>query len=168
MFLWRFLQLFRTYRGNSEFVHWVGRFEIALKRLTNAWMDLHEPTEFPDPDTMAFVQLLTPALQAEIQNIAVVADRIARATEIREQLLEDEKTAHRNAFPLNDNLMSLIFLVQAHLNEQQRERFVSSMPLRQVNMTQYTYQGVRELFMELFCITRTGISDPMIQHRRRT
>ena len=35
-------------------------------------------------------------------------------------------------------------------------------------MTQYTYQGVRELFMELFCITRTGISDPMIQHRRRT
>ena len=168
VFLWRFLQLFRTYRGNSEFVHWIGKFEIAVKRLTNAWMDLLEPTELPEPNTVAFVQLLTPALQAEIQNIAVVADRVARATEIREQLIEEEKTRHRNAFPLNDNLMSLIFLVQANLNEQQRERFVSSMSLRQVNMTQYTYQGVRELFMELFCITRTGISDPMIQHRRRT
>ena len=100
-----FYKLFRTYRGNSEFVHWIGRFEIAVKRLTNAWMDLHEPPELPDPNTMAFVQLLTPALQAEIQNIAVVADRIARATEIREQLIEDEKTNHRNAFPLNDILM---------------------------------------------------------------
>ena len=168
VFLWRFLQLFRTYRGNSEFVHWIGKFEIAVKRLTNAWMDLLEPTEFPEPNTVAFVQLLTPALQAEIQNIAAIADRVARATEIRDQLVEEEKTRHRNAFPLNDNLMSLIFLVQADLNEQQRERFVSSMSLRQVNMTQYTYQGVRELFMELFCITRTGISDPMIQHRRRT
>ena len=168
VFFWRFLQLFRTYRGNSEFVHWIGKFEIAVKRLTNAWMDLLEPTEFPEPNTVAFVQLLTPALQAEIQNIAAIADRVARATEIRDQLVEEEKTRHRNAFPLNDNLMSLIFLVQADLNEQQRERFVSSMSLRQVNMTQYTYQGVRELFMELFCITRTGISDPMIQHRRRT
>ena len=168
VFLWRFLQLFRTYRGNSEFVHWIGKFEIAVKRLTNAWMDLLEPTDFPEPNTVAFLQLLTPALQTEIQNIAAIADRVARATVIRDQLIEEEKVRHRNAFPLNDNLMSLIFLVQADLNEQQRERFVSSMSLRQVNMTQYTYQGVRELFMELFCITRTGISDPMIQHRRRT
>ena len=36
----------------------------------------------------------TVALQAKIQNIAVVADRIARTTEIRDQLVEDEKTAH--------------------------------------------------------------------------
>ena len=108
-----------------------------MKRLTNAWMDLFEPPELPEPNTVAFVQLLTPQLQAEIQNIAVVADRIARATEIRDQLIEDEKTQRRNAFPLNDNLMSLIFLVQADLNEQQRERFVSSMSLRQINMTQY-------------------------------
>ena len=23
VFLWRFLQMFRTYRGQSEFVHWI-------------------------------------------------------------------------------------------------------------------------------------------------
>ena len=168
VFLWRLLQLLRTYRGNSEFVHWIGKFEIATKRLTNAWMDLHEPPDLPAANTVAFVQMLKAAAQAELQNIADVNDRVARAHEFREMLLEQAKTAHRDAFPLNDNLLSLIFLVQADLNESQRERFVSSMSLRQINMTQYTYQGVRELFMELFCITRTGISDPMIQHRRGT
>ena len=29
--LWRFFQLFRTYRGQNEFVHWIGRFKIAQK-----------------------------------------------------------------------------------------------------------------------------------------
>ena len=29
------------------------------------------------------------------------------------------KQAHRDTFPLSDNLMSLIFLVQSDLNEQQ-------------------------------------------------
>ena len=32
VFLWRFLQLFRTRRGQHEFVHWIGRFEIAHKK----------------------------------------------------------------------------------------------------------------------------------------
>eukprot|EP00435_Cladocopium_sp_Y103_P016351 s3256_g4.t1 len=40
VFLWRFLQLFRTYRGQNEFVHWIGRFEIAQKRLLASWSDL--------------------------------------------------------------------------------------------------------------------------------
>ena len=47
VFLWRFLQMFRTYRGQSEFVHWIGRFEIAQKRLLASWSDLLDISDLP-------------------------------------------------------------------------------------------------------------------------
>ena len=48
VFLWRFLQLFRTYRGQHEFVHWIGRFEIAQKRLMASWSDLCDLSDLPE------------------------------------------------------------------------------------------------------------------------
>ena len=62
----------------------------------------------------------------------------------------------------------MIFLVQSDLNEQQRERFVSSMNIRQIGMPQYTYLQVKQLFLELFCVSRTGVADPNIAHRKRS
>jgi len=44
VFLWRFLQLFRTYRGQHDFVHFKGRSEIAQKRLLASWADLIDLT----------------------------------------------------------------------------------------------------------------------------
>ena len=35
-------------------------------------------------------------------------------------------------------------------------------------MAQYTYLQVKQLFMELFCTTRTGIADPTIRHVKRS
>ena len=64
--------------------------------------------------------------------------------------------------------MSLIFLVQSDLNEQQRERFVSSMNICQIAMPQYTYLQVKQLFLELVCVSRTGVADPNIAHRKRS
>ena len=64
--------------------------------------------------------------------------------------------------------MSLIFFVQSDLNEQQLERFVSSMNIRQIAMPQYTYLQVKQLFLELFCVSRTGVADPNIAHRKRS
>ena len=32
VFLWPFTQLFRTWRGNGEFVCWIARFEVASKK----------------------------------------------------------------------------------------------------------------------------------------
>ena len=72
---------------------------------------------------------------------------------LREQTIANRRIQHQNSFPLSDNLMSLIFLVQADLNEQQRERFVSSMNIRQIAMPQYTYLQVKQLFLELFCVS---------------
>ena len=64
--------------------------------------------------------------------------------------------------------MSLICLVQADLNEQQRERFFSSMNIRQVAMPQYAYLQVKKLFLELFAVSRTGVADPNITHRKQS
>eukprot|EP00435_Cladocopium_sp_Y103_P061046 s669_g22.t1 len=151
VFLWRFLQLFRTYRGQNEFVHWIGRFEIAQKRLLAPWSDLLDLADLPDfaeVGTADFLPALTAAQQAEMAN------------------LPDDDA--RRMFPLSDNLMSLIFLVQADLNEQQRERFVSSMNIRQISMLQYTYLQVKTPFLTLFCVSRTGVADPNIAHRKRS
>ena len=49
--LWRFLQMFRTGRGQSEFVHWIGRFEIAQKRLLASWSDLLDLSDLPEVGT---------------------------------------------------------------------------------------------------------------------
>ena len=82
--------------------------------------------------------------------------------------ITNRRTRHAGQFPLSDNLMSLVFLVQADLNEQQRERFVSSMNIRQIAMPQYTYLRVKQLFLELFAVSRTGVADPNITHRKRS
>jgi hypothetical protein len=61
----------------------------------------------------------------------------------------DEEQLQIQTYEEPDNLMLLIFLVQSDLNEQQRERFVSSMNIRQIAMPQYTYLQVNQLFLEL-------------------
>ena len=66
---------------------------------------------------------------------------------LREQTITNRKAQHIQDFPLSDTVMSLIFLVQADFNEQQRERFVSSMNIRQIAMPQYTYVHVKQLFL---------------------
>ena len=86
---------------------------------------------------------------------------------IREQIVTDRRERQKANFPLGDNLVSLIFLVQADLNESQRERFISAMNLRDVSMMDYTYLTVKQLFMELFCSTGTSVADPMMRRTQR-
>ena len=107
-------------------------------------------------------------MRQQINDIQDPDEARQRLTELREEQINILRNAHRQQFPLTDNLMSLVFLVQADLNENQREHFVTSMSLRQIDMAQYTYLQVKQLFMELFCTTRTGIADPTIRHVKRS
>eukprot|EP00435_Cladocopium_sp_Y103_P008099 s740_g2.t1 len=126
VFLWRFLQLFRTYRGQNEFVHWIGRFKIAQKRLLASWSDLLDLADLPEVGTADFLAALTAAQQAEMANLPDDDARRAYQVTLRETTIANRRRDRMAMFPLSDNLMNLIFLVQADLNEQQRERFVSS------------------------------------------
>ena len=42
------------------------------------------------------------------------------------------------------------------------------MNIRQMAMPQYTYLQVKQLFLELFSVSRTGVADPNIAHRKRS
>ena len=64
VFLSRFLQLFRQWRGSREMVTWIGLFEITMRRLRNAWMDLYR--DFPAPQSVDFTNTLTAQQRAEI------------------------------------------------------------------------------------------------------
>ena len=124
MFLWRFLQLNRTYRGQNEFVHWIGRFEIAQKRLLASWADVIDLTDLQDVGTAEFVAAFTDQQRQHYQQLPNDEETMAYQVTFREQAKTNRRAQHMNASPLSDSLMSLIFLVQADLNEQQRERFV--------------------------------------------
>ena len=109
VFLWRFLQMFRTYRGQSEFVHWIGRFEIAQKRLLASWSDLLDISDLPEAGTQAFTAALTDEQRLHYNQIVTDEDKLAYQQELREQTITNRRTRHAQQFPLSDNLMSLIF-----------------------------------------------------------
>jgi len=112
--------------------------------------------EIVEVTTIEFFNLLAPAMRQQINDIQDPDEQRQRLTELRDEQINLWRNGHRQQFPLTDNLMSLVFLVQADLNKNQR--FVTSMSLRQIDMAQYTYLQVKQLFMELFCTTRTGIA----------
>jgi hypothetical protein len=66
-------------------------------------------------------------------------------------------------FPLGDNMFSLIVTVFADLNEQQRERFQSTMVLKGFRVNQYSFDLVREVMIELFVTARTTLDNPNIK-----
>ena len=134
-----------------------------------SWSDLLDLSDLPEAGTQAFTAALTDEQRLHFNQLAPDENRLAYQVTLREQTITNRKAQHIQHFPLSDNLMSLIFLVQADLNEQQRERFVSSMNIPQIAMPQYTYLQVKQLFLELFAVSRTGVvADPNIAHRKRS
>ena len=139
------------YGGNQEFVQWIGRCEITVRRVRNAWTHLADVTAVPGIATQEFFDALTNQQAQDLGNIQDPQERATAANAIREAMIQETKRTQNERFPLNDNLIALLFLVQADLNEGQRERFVSSMSLRQIEMPAYTYRNVKQLFLEIFC-----------------
>ena len=111
VFLWRFLQMFRAYRGQNEFVHWIGRFEIAQKRLLASWSDLLDLSDLPEVGSAEFVAAFTDEQRLHYQQPMNDEDRRNYQVTLREQTITNRKAQHQNQFPLSDNFMSLIFLV---------------------------------------------------------
>ena len=135
---------------------------IAQKRLVASWADLLDLSDLPEVGTAEILAAFTDEQRQHYQLLQNDEERMNYEVTLREQTITNRRSQQQNAFQLSDNLMSLIFFVQSDLNEQQRERFVSSMNIRQIAMPQYTYLQVKQLFLELFCVSRTGVADPNI------
>ena len=74
--------------------------------------------------------------------------------------LDRRRRRHEQQFPISDNLFALMFTVQADLNESQRERLTSHMTIRGTHVQNYTFEGLREAFIELFCAPKSGLDNP--------
>ena len=66
-------------------------------------------------------------------------------------------------FPLGENLLALIFVSLADLTHDQRNTLTSIMTHRGRTLDQYNVQELRDLFLEMFCITKTAVDNPMMQ-----
>ena len=69
----------------------------------------------------------------------------------------------RTLFPLSENLSALIFVSLADLTQDQRNTLTSIMTHRGRTLAEYNVQELRDLFLEMFCTTRTAVHNPMMQ-----
>ena len=70
------------------------------------------------------------------------------------------QTRHKDAFPLSDNPVAQFFIIQSELSDQQRERLISAMSLRDISLENYTYDMMKTQYHDLFVTTRTSKIHP--------
>ena len=162
VFLWRFMQIFKAHRGQADFLRWMGRFGVLVKRLKESWMDClssMSPEQVAlHPDYIALRQRAENNRQGHLNE--------EEQHEVVQEFLRTRRAAHEGRFPISDNLMALIMVVLADLSEQQRERMTSTMTMRNIHVENYQYQDVREVFTELFCAPRNSWENPSLRSGR--
>ena len=68
-------------------------------------------------------------------------------------------------FPLGDNLMGLMLVAMADLNESQRLSFTSATLIRKLKIPYYTFDNITEIFRELRCANKTAFNNPCLNTR---
>ena len=127
----------RTYRAHNEFVHWIGRFEIAQKRLLESWLDVLVLSDLPYVGTAELLAAMTDEQRLQYNQLKNDEERNTYQTTLKEQTITNRRNQHQQNFPLN--LLSLIFSVQADLSEQQTERMLCLVNEHQANCNASVY-----------------------------
>ena len=60
-----------------------------------------------------------------------------------------------------------MLFVACDLTDAQRERLTSSLSLKGMNITAYTFEAVRTTFLELFCTPKSSLENPSLRVRGR-
>ena len=183
VFLYRFLSFFNHRRGNGEFITFISKFEILLRRLRASWEDTAPEFTINSPE---YIQAITDANAqrrdqhnrrvSEITQLMMGLPQQAAAPIVPDpvyldstdqvnfdRFVQNKRKEHTNAFPLSDNMLTLFFIIQSELSEGQRERLVSSLSLRGIQLPQFTYELVKAQYYDLFITTRTNLQDPNIR-----
>ena len=154
VFLWRFLQLFKSYRGQQQdMLRWLGRIQVMRNRLRDAWMDLFEPPDENNPHFRAHTQ------RQELQALMTQNGPAAMLAQCQQK----QRDRHEQRMPLSDNLFALTIVALVDLQESQRGRFSSTMSLRGQTVSDYTFQDVREVMIELCCAPKSSIDNPSLR-----
>ena len=131
---------------------WMTRSQLTGNRLIESWMDLLPEPSVTNPEAIQFVQqkrqherdqtekaelaAATPGAAPHVvipwsDELALVAFRLFNA---------NRRQAQRQAFPLGDNLLALIFVSLADLSQDQRNTLTSIMTHRGRTLDQHNIQ----------------------------
>ena len=159
VFLRGFLGPFKTWKGNPDFVTWIAKLEIVLQRVGHSWMDLLRKVhpEENNPDFAA-------ALGQDANFNSLRPKQAVYASNAFGLWNQEKEDRHRRSFPFKDNLLSILFLVQSNLNEQQCERWVSSLTSQAYRIETFSYLAVCQTMLDQFATTRTSLQDPNTRH----
>ena len=176
VFLYRFMQFMKHNRGTMDLQRWMTRFQLTANRLIESWMDLIPDLDIQAPEVIAAIVQRRTAHEEQQQNLAGIAaatpgaqphflvpwnDEMSR--QVLVQLNNARRQQQRTQFPLSENLSALIFVSLADLTQDQRNTLTSIMTHRGRTLAEYNVQELRDLFLEMFCMTRTAVDNPMMQ-----
>ena len=72
------------------------------------------------------------------------------------------KGQHSRTIPITENLVALMFVSLADLTQDQRQVLTSLMAHRNRPLADYRIQELREVYLEVFCTTRTSVENPLL------
>ena len=152
------------------------RFQPTGNRLIESWMDLLPGLEVTSPEAVAHAVQCRQAHEEQRQHLAGIAqategadphinvpwtDEMAVSTFVQFNAIRRKQ--ERQALPLGDNLSALIFVSLADLTQDQRNTLTSIMPHRSRTFDQYNAHELGDLFLEVFCTTKTAVDHPMMK-----
>ena len=176
VFLYRFFQMLRCSRGQTDLQRW-----IARQKAVDAWLDHTTPR--PDPagaQVVVEAQRLretakdrlraearqtyvggAPAdLEAHVNAIGLPDATVAMNEAAVETVWRGARRARSGLFPTSDNLAALMALVMADLSESQRETLMNLILKRRVDLTALTVDQLREFLITLFHAPKTSLENP--------
>ena len=152
VFLYRFQQFMTLHRGSGDMLRWITRFQLSRARMQEAWDDTYVPiTDVSNPEVRAYISTLTQEQQNTITPEEALAAANARM-----------KTQHSRTIPITENLVALMFVSLADLTQDQRQVLTSLMAHRNRPLADYRIQELREVYLEVFCTTRTSVENPLL------
>ena len=174
--LYRFMQFMKHNRGTMDLQRWMTRFQLTANRLIESWMDLVPDLEPTSQEVVAAIAQRRTAHEEQQINLAGIAaatpgaqphvnvpwnDEMSR--QVLVQLNNARRQQQRQLFPLSDNLSALIFVSLADSTQEQRNTLTSIMTHRGRTLAQDNAQELKDIFLEMFCSTRTAVDNPMMQ-----
>ena len=167
MFLWRFMQIFKLHRGGNDMMQWIAKMPIPRRRVEEAWMSLIDPVDQTDAGFQQFfIAAQTQAAnlvqqgggdQAQQQAAAQAVDAATELTNYNDHLAQN----HRTQFPLGTNLWALVLIVLSDLSEHMRERFMTTLTMRNQSMANLTPNDLHRISMDLYCTPASALESPM-------
>ena len=146
VFIFRFYQLQRFYRGSQDLQRWIGRLQVLRKRIIDAWTDTFHPDTRYNPHFQQALQAENAALQ--VDGLAAQQQAVQHGYQPQPMVLftmeegldrwnNRRRIAHNDNFPLSDHLFTLMTIVQADLTEPQREMLTSHIAIRGMPLQTY-------------------------------